>query len=197
MISISIHHNRLIVGEAIGKKRVLTDTTVFEELRQLRNKAIDAEIRKSMAPTDTSKDNLGLDEADAPVPTKKRKSLQESLPAIIEVVVPRGADAGGIPMRMLNSGPTEPVTVELSPENLNWMRWAITRQLEAEATEPSTHGASSSAGVHWVESKKAWRVKYTDEDGKTRWKHWKAVGDEAEVQQAKADASAFLASLGE
>ena len=77
----------------------------------LRNSAIDASIRGATAASEVGKDDLGLDAEDGPVPAKKRKALQDSLPAVVEVMVPIDGAGALVPIKMATSAPTEPVTV--------------------------------------------------------------------------------------
>ena len=150
---------------------------MFDDLRLLRNKAIDAAIRGATAPSEGAKDDLGLDEEDGPVPPKKRKVLQDLLPAVIEVTVPTDGDGAPVRIKMATSSPTEPVTLEFSPETLTCLRNAVTKQLSEAPSSGAAEPSASNSGVTWVASKNAFRVKFTDPEGNNRYKHFKEKKD--------------------
>lgn len=188
--------HRLIMGEAPGKKRTLTATSVVEDIRALRNAAVEAETRKIAAAPGDGKEDLGIDEEE-PLPSKKMRVLNAALPRMINIEVPGVAGHPPMMMRVATGLPSDSLWVELSAENINYLRAAVEAQLDTGSASARAIPQSSSAGVHWVKSKASWRVRFTNEEGAERAKMFKASApdDEEAIQEAAKKAEEFAASV--
>ena len=183
---------RAICGEAPGKRRNITRTTIIEELTKLRNDAYDRACRS--AQRGSIADDLGFDDDDD-ASSKRSKTSQLSLPPTLDIEVPPQGAVQGTTLKALTAGGWEPLWLELSETAIDYLRAAATMQASRDMSEPEEKTRSSPApGVYWCTSKGAWRVRYYEEHKvKTRFFKPDNRADESSVAAAASEAAAFLA----
>ena len=178
---------RALTGEAPGKRRMLTSTTIIEDLTKLRNEAHDRASRE--VERGNVEDDLGFD--DGAPPAKRAKRSKVSLPDTLEIEPPQGPK-----LRVLTAGGFEPLWLELSEAAINYLRAGVVAQLGEQPKEaPPKTRPSPTHGVYWCASKGAWRIRYT-EDGKQKTRFFKPENpdDDASVAAAATEAASHLES---
>lgn len=202
--------SRLLLGEAPGKKRGLSDTNIVEELVKLRNAAVDkAVMAKYSASTSKAEEDLGVGTSEKLLDAKRRKIVEESLPKHIDIDVPGVGGSEGYSLSVLTVAGQVVVSVELVAESINFLHKVVETQLsnsskaeasssqaEAEQQPEEQPEAKPASGVWWYPQKKAWRVKYMVE-GKQKYKFFKPSDsqDPVVVANAEAEAKAFAVSM--
>jgi len=188
---------RLLVGEAPGTKRVLTESSFVEDLVKLRNAAVDAAVRDNHNATkDEDQDDLGLD--DEGPSQKRRKTLEANLPPTIDIEAPEVGEVPGLTMTVATASGSEPLMVELVAANLDYLHAATKSHTDrasasnAEGNESAVAKKSTVASVWWQAAKNSFRVKFSV-GGKDKYKFFKASDpdDAGSIATAKAEAEAF------
>ena len=182
---------RALCGESPGKRRLITGTTIIEDLTKLRNEAHHRASRE--VELGRVEDDLGFDEA-APPPKRARRS-KVSLPDSLDIVAPPQGATEGTTVRVLTAGGFEPLWLELSETAINYLRAAVVNQVADDSiVDPSEKAhPSPSPGVYWSTKKASWRVR-VNEEGKQKTRFFKPEepGDDSAVASAASDAAAFL-----
>lgn len=182
---------RALCGEAPGKRRRLTNTTIVEDLTKLRNEAHARASRE--VERGNVEDDLGFD--DEVPPAKKPKRSKVHLPDTLEIEAPPQGASEGPKLRALTASGFEPLWLELSETAINYLRAAVVAQMADETPKgaPAKTHPSPSLGVYWCASKGAWRIRFT-EGGKLKTRFFKPedADDETSVAAAAAEASACL-----
>jgi len=160
---------KILLPEQSSKERLLCKSNVFEQVKGLRNRKVDALLAGPEAAED-----LGLDD-ETPTPAIKRmRKSKESLPPFLTLEVPEVAGVPGVSMKVLPHNGITALWVELTSTTLEFLAAAIKAQLDnkvasADSETPPIAASSGSgpaktdeAGITWDASRNAYRVRRAD-----------------------------------
>ena len=189
---------------ASSGERPLTNTTLIEELIGLRNnerqRLIDSNSAAASAAMGVPEDDLCLDGSTSKRPRRASPS-DSALPDTVCIQAPSVADVSGISMLVVLGQPKSPLWVELTVDNIDYLRAAICSQMascdagssseEIEADKVTSPGQ----GIVWVPNRTAFRVRYKLE-GKVKSKDIRAESSEpSAIAAASKAALRFKASV--
>jgi len=127
--------SRLLCGRATRLSRPLSSTDVIETLMELR----DERFRALCDDTPSCAEDLGLDHAHADPAThrsKRRRSIASStLPDIVEIEAPSKGTLDALLMNVMLHSPGKPLWVELTTDNLDYIRAWVNMQLSSSSAD--------------------------------------------------------------
>ena len=158
---------RLLSSSSSPYERALTNTTIIEDLIDLRNKRRHELLNP---PNSEKQEELGIDSASS---CKRPKVSDMMLPEVVELKVPAIGSASATNMLVLLTKPGTPLSIEATSDNIEYLRAAIAEQISdtaspkvvsasADSTAPSEHIDIPSAGpgITFVKGRQAYRVRY-------------------------------------
>ena len=168
---------RLLTGHGVGTSRSLARSDIIESLITLRNTKSDELLKESMSATSRAADDLGQQTEHPRLQAKRMRRAYDALPEVVEIEAPAFKDVGSIHMNVLRQRPDQPLWVELTPENLDYLRSYVTAQIDDGSVKMQVPGAnrpedaevSPATGVVWAEKRSRFRVRYK-EDGEKHTK---------------------------
>ena len=136
---------RLLTGHGIGEARMLAKTDIIEQLVAARNnKRQELLDGFASAAGAAGAEDLGVDD-DEQQPKKKLRRFDAQLPEIISIVGPSVEGIAGRSINVLMARPDQPVWVEISCDNFDYLRDVATCQIESGAVQVYAPGASRAA----------------------------------------------------
>ena len=192
---------RLLVGQCSGKARLLTTTTIIEDIIKLRDQVRQELLEKDQSNNNNNNKDLGID---APQTRKRRKSSgEDDLPETVCVTAPAVGDVASQPMRVITGQQSlSPLWVELTVDNIEYLRACVGVQSSnssAKRTEEDSDDAADmpnpGSGIIWSQQRCAYRVRYKV-DGKLKCKDFRASSNSAsDRSEAAQNAAEFKASV--
>ena len=195
---------RLITNHGHGNERALAHTNIIEELIKLRNecrsKLVEENKHSAAVAAGQSKEDLGID---AEPPAKKSKALDVALPEVIDVQTPGREGVDPIVMSVMLGSPTAPLWMELSTQNVDFIRKYAAADIEAGDTKRSRGKerpedekiVSPSPNVVWAWDRGSFRARVKCDDGRVKFKDFKPESMSSEdVSLAGASAARFVTS---
>jgi len=171
----------LLLGEARNKEttKLLNDSTIFSELLEMR-KAKRQELLVQLS-SDPAAEEIEIDE----VNPRRLKSFEHMLPKYFCV------RHRGHAMNVLASANLTPLQLELTAENVCHLRTCVQPEDAIEQVK------KRKCAMPYLDSKRgAYRVRYTDESGRSHTKDFPVAHDSQEgLERALEKASKYRASL--
>lgn len=162
---------RMLAGECVSGTRQLTNTDIVEKLADRRNKAYNMISNKS---EQGDKEDLGLD---GPAP-KKHRARAEPLPQTIDIDAPSCTMHVLHRMQILLTKPGTSLWVELTAENLQYLRDFVTEQRsdchaqrKGALKQEDDRFRSDVKGVSFSYTRTSWRAS-AKRDGKVVTKYF-------------------------
>ena len=184
---------RILSGSSISKERALSNTDILETLMRLLSQTHAELCQASLNQQDGRDEDLGLDAAP---PTKRLKQVAPVLPPTMEIVTPNVGDCKSVNMTMITASGSNPLLVEVTEDNINYLHMACKEQLDNKPMpEELADSTNRPRGITWVESRAAFRVSYKEGD-KKRQKYFKPDSASDDDNRAAIEkAREFLASM--
>ena len=172
---------RLLTGHGVGVSRNLARSDIIESLITLRNSKSDELLKESMSGGSGATDDLGKQVEQPRLYAKRMKRAASALPEVLEIRAPAFKDVESVNMNFLRQRPDQPLWVELTPENLDYLRAYVSAQIEDGSVKIEPHGAARpedaetarAPGLVWSTNRLRFRVRYTDDDGEKHTKDFK------------------------
>jgi hypothetical protein len=184
---------RLLAGECVSGTRQLTNTDIVEKLVDRRNKAYNMVAEQSET---GGKEDLGLDEP----ATKKRRTTVEAMPLTIDIDAPSCSMHVLHRMKILLSKPGSSLWVELTAENVQYLRDFVAEQ-RSEANAPQKEALpklddgrirSDVKGVSFSYTHTSWRAS-AKQDGKVVTKYLRI--NDADMDERLLEASHWRSNI--
>ena len=177
---------RLLTNHGHGNERSLAHTSIIEELIKLRNerrsKLMEENKQSAAAAAGKPQEDLGLDlDIDAQLPAKRSKTLQVALPEVIDLQTPAREGVDAIVMSVMLGSPTSPLWVELSTQNVDFVRNYVASEIEAGDIKRSRakdrpedeRVVPPAPNVVWAWDRGSFRARVKNDDGRVKFKDFK------------------------
>ena len=195
---------RLITNHGHGNERSLASTDIIEQLIKLRNERRSKLLedgKQRAAAASLHKEDLGIDQAP---PAKRSKVVEVDLPEVIDVQTPAMEGVEPIVMSVMLGSPSAPLWMELSTQNVDFVRKYAAAEISAGDTKRSRGKeqpeieqiVSASPKVVWAKDRCSFRARVKSDDGRVKYKDFKPASmSPDDVSQAGASAARYVASL--
>ena len=197
---------RLITNHGHGNERSLASTGIIEKLINIRNERrskLVEDAKQSAAAARRPKEDLGIDQAP---PAKRSKAVEVDLPEVIDVQTPAMEGVDPVVMSVMLGSPTAPLWMELSTQNVDFVRKYAAAEINAGDTKrsrgkeqpESEQIVSASPMVVWARDRRSYRARVKGDDGRVKYKDFKPASmSPDDVSQASASAARYVASFRE
>jgi len=175
--------HKLITGIARGDKNLISKTTIFDDLAELRNKKRQR-LLEELKPQ-AADDDLGLEGHN------DVEKFAHLLPQVIVVSTPAVGEIASIDMRVSCEKKGAPLTFMLTADALRYLHDVVMLSANVHDKKTDRIDRTVKFAPYYAKSRKAFRVRYTDEDGSHKTKDFKPSDDSPEAmalaEQAAAD----------
>lgn len=154
---------RMLTGLCVRSARRLTRTDIIEQIISLRNNKREKLIEAAeQAAVGAPAHDLGMDTT---APSKRRRSMQGVLPEIVEITTPSIGHIDGINMKVLMGDPIAPLLVEVTEQNVDYLKGYTEEQLRQSEAAVNTARVAGQipapcTGVVWSEQRWSFRARY-------------------------------------